>query len=461
MAAERARIIGAASAKAGEFSGATGYSCRQWGQKFLHVCESFGLTPAVRLQTFAACMEGEALRWFSSLDDETKGDLEALLEELYVQFSATGPAFQAELEREYKKIQQAKRQSVNEYGRNFQLVVGLMEEPPSQTKQLIHFKRGLQDCIKSKMEIRQYANIADMIQQAQLVEEDCLNEHQGEFNAGLTRGMFRQSSNNPIPLGIHDADENREVLTANNLSKQDQGGAKDEFLQQILSAIKSMQTTISSMASSNTQTAPKETQNFPYPDRGQSFNPSIQGGRFAKKQRRVERIQQRMTNSNTETREDDFQRKRRSGESSDSTPSQYCPFHNSSTHAESECRAIKRMKALQGQTQESLSFNSLQQSSSMEKGEEKEFSSTPAILIGTTNSQGEGIVVVGDSGASVCLIQESEVFRNGLKVLRRNEESITKGIGKNGIIMCKGDSGVPYLRRRSRDHNNRKGLQRR
>jgi len=124
-------------------------------------------------------MEGEALRWFSSLNDETKGDLEALLEELYVQFSATGPAFQAELEREYKKIQQAKRQSVNEYGRNFQLVVGLMEEPPSQSKQLIHFKRGLQDCIKSKMEIRQYANIADMIQQAQLVEEDCLNEHQG------------------------------------------------------------------------------------------------------------------------------------------------------------------------------------------------------------------------------------------------------------------------------------------
>ena len=109
------------------------------------------------------------------------------------------------------------------------MVVGLREEPPSQTKQLIHFKRGLQDCIKSKMEIRQYANIADMIQQAQLVEEDCLNEHQGEFNAGLTRGMFRQSSNNPTPLGIHDADENREVLTANNLSKQDQGGVKDEF----------------------------------------------------------------------------------------------------------------------------------------------------------------------------------------------------------------------------------------
>jgi hypothetical protein len=39
------------------------------------------------------------------------------------------------------------------------------------------------------------------------------------------------------------------------------------------------------------------------------------------------------------------------------------------------------MKALQSQTQESLSFNSLQQSSSMEKGKENEFSRTPAILM--------------------------------------------------------------------------------
>ena len=76
MAAKRARSIGAASAKEGEFLGATGYLCQQWGQKLLHVCESFRLIPAVRLQTFTACMEGKALRWFSSLDDEIKGDLE-------------------------------------------------------------------------------------------------------------------------------------------------------------------------------------------------------------------------------------------------------------------------------------------------------------------------------------------------------------------------------------------------
>ena len=132
--------------------------------------------------------------------------------------------------------------------------------------------------------MRQYASLADMIQQAQLVEEDCLNEQQGEFNAGLTRGMFRQSTNNPILLGIHDPDENKEVLTANNPSKQEQGEAKDEFLKQMLPAIKGMQTTITSMASNNTQMTPGESWNFPYPDRGQLLNPSTQGGRFAKKQ---------------------------------------------------------------------------------------------------------------------------------------------------------------------------------
>ena len=101
------------------------------------------------------------------------------------------------------------------------------------------------------------------------------------------------------------------------------------------------------------------------------------------------------------------------------------------------------MQALQGQTQESLSFNSLQQSPSMEKSKEKECSRTPAILIGTTNSQGEGIVVVGDSGSSICLIQESEVSRNGLKVLSGNKETVTKSIGKNGIIKCKGTVQYP------------------
>ena len=74
----------------------------------------------------------------------------------------------------------------------------------------------------------------------------------------------------------------------------------------------------------------------------------------------------------------------------------------------------------------------------MENDEKKELSRMLAILIDTTNSQGEGIVVVGDSGASICLIQEMEVSRNKLKVLSRNKETATKGIGKNGIIKCKG-----------------------
>jgi len=43
------------------------------------------------------------------------------------------------------------------------------------------------------------------------------------------------------------------------------------------------------------------------------------------------------------------------------------------------------------------------------------------------------------------LIQESEVSRNGLKVLSRNKETVTKGIGKNGIIKCKGTVEYPFF----------------
>ena len=135
--ADRATIISRVSAKAGEYSGATGWACRQWGQKFLHTCESYGLTAAVRLLSFAACMEGDDLRWF-----EVKENLDDLLEALFEAFSATGPTFQRELEREYERLQQSNGQSVNEYGRDFSLVIGLMEDPPSLPKQLVRFKKG-------------------------------------------------------------------------------------------------------------------------------------------------------------------------------------------------------------------------------------------------------------------------------------------------------------------------------
>ena len=68
--------------------------------------------------------------------------------------------------------------------------------------------------------------------------------------------MFRQSTNNPILLGIHDQDENKEVLIGNNPSSQEQGEAKDKFLQQILSATKGMQMVVMSMASNDTKRSP-------------------------------------------------------------------------------------------------------------------------------------------------------------------------------------------------------------
>ena len=70
-----------------------------------------------------------------------KEDLDGLLEALFEAFSATGPAFQRELEREYERLQQRNGQSVNKYGRNFSLVIGLMEDPPSLPKQRVRFKK--------------------------------------------------------------------------------------------------------------------------------------------------------------------------------------------------------------------------------------------------------------------------------------------------------------------------------
>ena len=135
-------------------------------------------------------MEGEALRWYTGLDEEVKDDLDETFEALFEEFVPRA-AFQAELEKEYLKLRHNRGQSVNKFGRDLMLVVGEMDDPPSIPKHIVHFKKGLLPSIKQNMEIREYLDLADIITQAKLVEADCINELSEEFNLGLTKGMFK------------------------------------------------------------------------------------------------------------------------------------------------------------------------------------------------------------------------------------------------------------------------------
>ena len=199
--ANNTKLINEASRKIGEFSGVTGWKCKLWAHKFRHTCEYFQLSASIQRQTFAACMEGDALRWYTGLDDEVKESLDQTFEALFEEFVPRA-AFQAELEKEYLKLRHNRGQSVNEFGRDLMLVVGEMDDPPSMAKQIIHFKKGLLPSIKRKMEIREYLDLADIITQAKLVEADCINELSEEFDSGLTKGMFKRGGDNTLFLGI-------------------------------------------------------------------------------------------------------------------------------------------------------------------------------------------------------------------------------------------------------------------
>ena len=155
-------------------------------------------------------MEGDALRWYTGLDDEVKESLDQTFEALFEEFVPRA-AFQAELEKEYLKLRHNRGQSVNEFGRDLMLVVGEMDDPPSMAKQIIHFKKGLLPSIKRKMEIREYLDLADIITQAKLVEADCINELSEEFDSGLTKGMFKRGGDNTLFLGIQEVEGSLET----------------------------------------------------------------------------------------------------------------------------------------------------------------------------------------------------------------------------------------------------------
>ena len=64
QAATNTRIVTDAVKAIGEYNGIKGFPCKSWVSRFQHLSESFRLPAGIQRQTFAACMEGDALRWF-------------------------------------------------------------------------------------------------------------------------------------------------------------------------------------------------------------------------------------------------------------------------------------------------------------------------------------------------------------------------------------------------------------
>ena len=62
QAATNTRIITDAVKAIGEYSRIKDFPCKSWVSRFQHLSESFRRPAGIQCQTFAACMEGDALR---------------------------------------------------------------------------------------------------------------------------------------------------------------------------------------------------------------------------------------------------------------------------------------------------------------------------------------------------------------------------------------------------------------
>ena len=112
---------------------------------------------------------------------------------------------------------------------------------------------------------------------------------------------------------------------------------------------------------------------------------------------------------------------------------QFCSFHNSTTHSNEECRSQQRNKSRR--VNDILVTEALQETDNVDiNSDNEEGACTPLLLIGLSNARGEDISVIGDSGASVSPVAESEVRKNNLKLIKRGKNSITRGMGKLNLV---------------------------
>ena len=181
-----------------------------------------------------------------------------------------------------------------------------MTETPSLAKQLKNFKRSLLPSIKSKLEIRTYADLNDMIEQAKLVEADFINQSSSEYSEGLTKGMLQPVNTSALLLGIHEADDVKEILTLGNNKPSYILKESNIELKTLLEAITRIQHTVDNLQQKQ---APQNSDHFPYVGRGFFFGATPTQGKLARQQRRKDKVNQRnQQQSQPFKRGEDFQR---------------------------------------------------------------------------------------------------------------------------------------------------------
>ena len=163
---EQKRLITSITPLVGTFSGKSGFPAIQWLREFERVVQVYD-TPQINLPVFKLLMKSSAADWLSKLSNEIQNDYQQIRTAFLERFVPN--EFQDELEPLLRR-KQLPSESIQNYADYFQEVLSHTIEPPSATKICKIFESQLLSDIHSRLSIRNWQNLDDLIAEAKLVE---------------------------------------------------------------------------------------------------------------------------------------------------------------------------------------------------------------------------------------------------------------------------------------------------
>ena len=164
--AEQKRLLTTVAQIVGNFSGKSGFPAIKWLRDFERVVRVYD-TPQIVLPLFKLAMKDTAADWLVKQNDDIQNDFDLLRTQFLNRFVPN--EFQDELEPLLRRKQHS-TENVRSYADYFQEIIAQMTDPPNPIKLCKIFESQLLPEIQSRLSVRNWDNLNDLIAEAKLVE---------------------------------------------------------------------------------------------------------------------------------------------------------------------------------------------------------------------------------------------------------------------------------------------------
>ena len=278
------KLIDTIAARCGVFTGNAGFAAIKWLREFTRIIDVYEM-PALVLPVFKLCMGNAAATWLSKLDENIQDDYALLRPAFLARF--VPPKFQDELEPVLKR-HQAKDENVQSFAEYFVEVLQQIEDAPSERKLCKLFESQLLPAIQSRLSVRNWDNLDELITEAKLVETKLylpLLNSEKPITTQLTEQLVHRHTDEPAATyqqalrDVQNTQSNPRKLHQDAMSTiEDAKQIKDEMLAVLKNFKQEMRSNLIEVAQMQFgQTDfPVQQQPFPFPNRGRQSNSTLQ-----------------------------------------------------------------------------------------------------------------------------------------------------------------------------------------